>query len=127
MKLDKKVVQRRIDLMAAEGVTFITNAHVGVDVDAHQIKSDNDAVIVATGATWPRDLKLANREVDGIHFAMDFLQPNTKSLLDSELEDGKFISARGKDVIVIGGGDTGNDCIGTSVRHGAKSIVNFEL
>lgn len=127
MKLDKNVVQRRVDLMAAEGVNFVTGAHVGVDVDANQIKADNDAVIVATGATWPRDLKLANRDVDGIHFAMDFLQPNTKSLLDSQLDDGKFISARGKDVIVIGGGDTGNDCIGTSVRHGAKSVVNFEL
>lgn len=127
MKLDKKVVQRRVDLMAAEGVSFITNAHVGVNADALQIKSDNDAVIVATGATWPRDLKLPNREVDGIHFAMDFLTPNTKSLLDSEHADNAFISAKGKDVIVIGGGDTGNDCIGTSVRHGAKSVTNFEL
>lgn len=79
------------------------------------------------GATWPRDLKLPNREVDGINFAMDFLHPNTKSLLDTEHEDARFISARGKDVIVIGGGDTGNDCIGTSVRHGARSVVNFEL
>jgi len=127
MKLDKKIVQRRVDLMAAEGINFITNAHVGVNTDAVQIKEDNDAVIVATGATWPRDLKLPNREVDGIHFAMDFLQPNTKSLLDSELEDGNYISAKGKDVIVIGGGDTGNDCIGTSARHGAASVVNFEL
>jgi glutamate synthase (NADPH/NADH) len=127
MKLDKSVVQRRVDLMAAEGVNFVTGANVGVTVDAAQIKEDHDAVIVATGATWPRDLKLAHREADGIHFAMDFLQPNTASLLDSEHTDGKFISARGKDVIVIGGGDTGNDCIGTAMRHGAKSVVNFEL
>ncbi|KAK4688846.1 glutamate synthase (NADH), partial [Tremellales sp. Uapishka_1] len=127
MKLDKAVVQRRVDLMAAEGINFITNAHVGINTDALQIKSENDAVIVATGATWPRDLKLPNREVDGIHFAMDFLQPNTKSLLDSKLEDGNYLSAKGKDVIVIGGGDTGNDCIGTSMRHGAKSVTNFEL
>lgn len=127
MKLDKGVVQRRVDLMADEGVKFITNANVGVDVDAAEIKESNDAVIVATGATWPRDLKLPNRETDGIHFAMDFLHPNTKSLVDSNLEDGNYISAKGKDVIVIGGGDTGNDCIGTSVRHGAKSVVNFEL
>ena len=127
MKLDKQVVQRRVDLMAAEGITFVTGAHVGVNTDAAQIKSDNDAVIVATGATWPRDLKLPNREVDGIHFAMDFLTPNTKSLLDSQHADESYISARGKDVIVIGGGDTGNDCIGTSVRHGAKSVTNFEL
>jgi glutamate synthase (NADPH/NADH) len=127
MKLDKAIVQRRVDLMAAEGINFINNAHVGVNVDAAEIKSQNDAVIVATGATWPRDLKLPNRETDGIHFAMDFLHPNTKSLVDSNLEDGNYLSAKGKDVIVIGGGDTGNDCIGTSVRHGAKSIVNFEL
>ena len=127
MKLDKAVVQRRTDLMSAEGVHFVTGAHVGINTDAHQIRSENDAVIVATGATWPRDLKLPNRDTDGIHFAMDFLHPNTKSLLDSQHEDGSFISARGKDVIVIGGGDTGNDCIGTSVRHGAKSVTNFEL
>ena len=113
--------------MAAEGITFITGAHVGVNTDAAEIKSSNDAVIVATGATWPRDLKLPNRDVDGIHFAMDFLTPNTKSMLDSEHADSAYISAKGKDVIVIGGGDTGNDCIGTSVRHGAKSVTNFEL
>ncbi|AFR97354.2 glutamate synthase (NADPH/NADH) [Cryptococcus neoformans C23] len=128
MKLDKDVVQRRVDLMAAEGVTFITNAHVGVDsqYDPLNIKAENDAVIVATGATWPRDLKLPHREVDGIHFAMDFLTPNTKVKAFGDDAPG-FISAQGKDVIVIGGGDTGNDCIGTSMRHGAKSIVNFEL
>ena len=127
MKLDKAVVQRRVDLMAAEGVKFITGAHVGVNTDAAQIKEENDAVVVATGATWPRDLKLPHREADGILFAMDFLQPNTKSLLDSNHEDETYISAKGKDVIVIGGGDTGNDCIGTSVRQGAKSVTNFEL
>lgn len=84
-------------------------------------------MIVCTGATWPRDLRLPNRDADGIHFAMEFLQANTKSLLDSELQDGSYISAKGKHVIVIGGGDTGNDCIGTSMRHGAKSVTNFEL
>ncbi|KIR41148.1 glutamate synthase (NADPH/NADH) [Cryptococcus deuterogattii 99/473] len=128
MKLDKDVVQRRVDLMAAEGVTFVTDAHVGIDpqYDPLNIKAENDAVIVATGATWPRDLKLPHREVDGIHFAMDFLTPNTKvKAFGDDVPD--FISAQGKDVIVIGGGDTGNDCIGTSMRHGAKSIVNFEL
>ncbi|KDQ60668.1 hypothetical protein JAAARDRAFT_190827 [Jaapia argillacea MUCL 33604] len=127
MKLDKAVVQRRLDLMAAEGVTFVPNAHIGVDVDAAQIRAENDAVVVCTGATWPRDLKLPNREADGIHFAMEYLQLNTQSLLDSEHGDGNYISAKGKDVIVIGGGDTGNDCIGTSMRHGAKSVTNFEL
>ncbi|OZJ06321.1 putative glutamate synthase [NADPH] [Bifiguratus adelaidae] len=127
MKLDKKIVQRRIDLLAAEGVTFVPNSHVGVDIDANAIREKNDAMIVATGATWPRDLKIPGRELNGIHFAMEFLQANTKSLLDSELTDGKYLSAKDKNVIVIGGGDTGNDCIGTSVRHGAKSVVNFEL
>lgn len=114
MKLDKKVVQRRVDLMADEGVKFVTNAHVGVDVDAAEVRSQNDAVVVATGATWPRDLKLPGREANGIVFAMDFLHPNTKSLLDSDLQDGNYISAKGKDVIVCGGGDTGNDALGTS-------------
>ncbi|KAJ7702309.1 NADPH-dependent glutamate synthase [Mycena rosella] len=127
MKLEKTVVQRRIDLMAAEGVTFVPGANVGVDVDASQLRSENDAVVVCTGATWPRDLKIPNRDVAGIHFAMEFLQMNTKSLLDSELQNGNYINAKGKDVIVIGGGDTGNDCIGTSMRHGAKSVTNFEL
>ena len=113
----------RIDVLRR----FVPNAHVGVNVDANQLRKDNDAVIVATGATWPRDLKIANRSLDGIHFAMEFLQLNTKSLLDSNLEDNKYLSAKGKKVIVIGGGDTGNDCIGTSLRHGATSVVNFEL
>jgi len=127
MKLDKEVVQRRLDLMAAEGVTFVPNAHVGEGVDASTLKQDYDAVVICTGATWPRDLKIPNREAAGIHFAMEFLQLNTRSLLDSELQNGSYINAKGKDVIVIGGGDTGNDCIGTSMRHGAKSVTNFEL
>ncbi|KAF9532316.1 NADPH-dependent glutamate synthase [Crepidotus variabilis] len=127
MKLDKSIVQRRIDLMAAEGITFVPNSHVGVDVDAEELQEENDAVVICTGATWPRDLKIPNRDADGIHFAMEFLQLNTKSLLDSEHSTDSYINAKGKDVIVIGGGDTGNDCIGTSMRHGAKSVVNFEL
>ncbi|KAG2219792.1 hypothetical protein INT45_008883 [Circinella minor] len=127
MKLDKKIVQRRIDLLAAEGITFVPNSHVGIDIDANTLRNDNDALIVATGATWPRDLKIPGREANGIHFAMEFLQANTKSLLDSNLEDGHYLSAKDKHVVVIGGGDTGNDCIGTSLRHGCKSVVNFEL
>ncbi|CAG8678545.1 7432_t:CDS:2, partial [Dentiscutata heterogama] len=127
MKLDKKVVQRRIDLLAAEGIKFVANAHVGVDVDATKVKLENDALIVATGATWPRDLSIPNRNLDGIHFAMEYLQLNTQSLLDSNLQNNKYIDAKDKHVIVIGGGDTGCDCIGTALRHGAKSIVNFEL
>lgn len=127
MKLDKKFVDRRVNLLAAEGITFVPNAHVGVDVDINEIREKNDVVIVATGATWPRDLKIPGREANGIHFAMEFLQANTKSLLDSGLKDGHYLSAKDKNVIVIGGGDTGNDCIGTSVRHGCKSVINFEL
>ncbi|RCI03903.1 glutamate synthase [NADH] [Rhizopus stolonifer] len=127
MKLDKKIVQRRIDLLAAEGITFVPNAHVGVNIDANTIREQNDALILATGATWPRDLKIPGRDTDGIHFAMDFLQANTKSLLDSGLKDGHYLSAKDKNVVVIGGGDTGNDCIGTSIRHGCKSVINFEL
>ncbi|KAI9209677.1 uncharacterized protein BJ171DRAFT_436843 [Polychytrium aggregatum] len=127
MKLDKKIVQRRVDLLAAEGVNFVTGAHVGKDVDALTIQSENDAILLATGATWPRDLPIPGRNLNGIHFAMEFLQKNTKSLLDSELTDGTYLSAKGKKVVVIGGGDTGTDCIATSLRHGATSIVNFEL
>ncbi|KAJ9100737.1 glutamate synthase [NADH] [Naganishia cerealis] len=127
MKLDKKIVQRRIDLLAQEGINFVTNAHVGTELDARDLKEQNDALVISTGATWPRDLRVPGREANGVHFAMDFLQKNTKSLQDSGLNDGNYINAKGKDVIVIGGGDTGNDCIGTSMRHGAKSIVNFEL
>ena len=127
MKLDKKIVNRRIALLEAEGIKFVPNSHVGVDVDANTIRDNNDALIIATGATWPRDLQVPGRDADGIHYAMEFLQANTKSLLDSNLRDNNYLSAKDKDVIVIGGGDTGNDCIGTSIRHGCKSVTNFEL
>lgn len=125
MKLDKKIVQRRVDLMAQEGINFVTNAHIGTEIDARDLKEQNDALVICTGATWPRDLRVPGRDANGIHFAMDFLQKNTKSLQDSGLTDGNYINARGASCVVIGGGDTGNDCIGTAVRHGAKSIVNF--
>src|SRR5690606_12758136 len=111
----------------AEGVKFVVNAQVGVDVKLDQLRADADAVILATGATKPRDLPIEGRGLEGVHFAMDFLRPNTRSLLDSKLADGKYIDAKGKRVVVIGGGDTGNDCIGTSLRHGCTSLVNFEL
>ena len=127
MKLDKQIVQRRIDLMAAEGIEFITGAHVGVDVDINGLREDCDAVLLACGSTHPRDLRVPGRELKGVHFAVPFLHANTKSWLDSNLEDGEYISAKDKHVIVIGGGDTGNDCLGTSMRHGCKSLVNFEL
>lgn len=127
MKLDKGVVQRRVDLLAAEGVKFVTGVDVGKTLDPKQLVSEHDAVLLATGATKPRDLPIPGRELRGVHFAMDFLRANTKSLLDSQHADGQFISAKGKKVVVIGGGDTGTDCIATSLRHGCSQLVNFEL
>ncbi|MGE5220038.1 MAG: glutamate synthase subunit beta [Chloroflexota bacterium] len=127
MKLDKKIVQRRIDFMAQEGVRFVTNAHVGVDLPAAQLKDDFDAVVICTGATKPRDLPIPGRELKGIYMAMDFLRANTKSLLDSQHRDSNFISAKDKHVIVVGGGDTGTDCVGTAMRHGCKSLTQVEI
>jgi glutamate synthase (NADPH) small chain len=127
MKLDKKIVQRRIDLMAEEGIKFVTKAHVGVDVSAAELKNDFNAVVVCTGATKPRDLPIPGRELKGIYMAMEFLRANTKSLLDSGHEDGAFISGKDKHVIVIGGGDTGTDCVGTAMRHGCKSLIQLEI
>ena len=109
MKLDKHVVDRRVRLMADEGVKFVTSTEVGRDIDATALRAQNDAVVFATGATWPRDLKIPGREADGVHFAMEFLSSTTKSLLDTQLAEGTYLNARGKNVIVIGGGDTGND------------------
>ena len=127
MKLDKDVVERRLQLMRDEGVEFVVNADVGKNVDVKELVNNNDALLLATGATLARDLPIPGREAKGVHMAMEFLTANTKSLLDSNLEDGNYISAKDKNVIVIGGGDTGTDCIGTSLRHGCKSLVNFEL
>ena len=128
MKLDKqKVVQRRIDLMVAEGITFVTSTEIGKDIPAQQLVDEFDAVVLCGGATKPRDLPIEGRELKGVHYAMEFLKANTKSLLDSSHEDGNYINADGKDVIVIGGGDTGTDCVGTSLRHGCNSITQFEI
>ncbi len=127
MKLDKGVVERRVQLMRDAGIRFETNADVGRNIDPAELIEQNDAVLMATGATLARDLPIPGREAKGVHLAMEFLTANTKSLLDSGLEDGGYISAKDKNVIVIGGGDTGTDCIGTSLRHGCKSLVNFEL
>jgi glutamate synthase (NADPH) small chain len=127
MKLDKRLVDRRVKLMEAEGVTFITNCEVGSSYPASQLRSEFNAVVLCGGATQPRDLPIEGRHLQGIHFAMEFLHKNTKSLLDSNLADGAYISAKGKDVIVIGGGDTGTDCVGTSMRHGCRSLIQFEI
>lgn len=125
--LDKKVVQRRIDLMAAEGVTFVTKTEIGKDKPAGDLKKKFDAVVLCGGATKPRDLPVEGRTLGGVHFAVPFLSANTKSLLDSRLKDGIYTSARGKDVLVLGGGDTGTDCVATALRHGCRSVVQFEI
>ncbi len=127
MKLDKSIVQRRVDLLAAEGVTFVTKAEVGKSLPADTLLKEFDATALCIGATKPRDLPVEGRSLKGVHFAMEFLLKNTKSLLDSRHQDGAFLSAKGKDVIVIGGGDTGTDCVGTAMRHGCRSLVQFEI
>ncbi len=126
MKLDKSVVQRRVDLMKKEGIVFQTNTEVGKNYAANKLMKEFDAVVIATGATKPRDLPIEGRHFNGIHFAMEFLHRNTKSLLDGK-DASDFISAKGKDVMVIGGGDTGTDCVGTSMRHGCNSLVQLEI
>jgi glutamate synthase (NADPH/NADH) small chain len=127
MKLDKQIVQRRVDLMAAEGVKFVTNSEIGVDLPAAKLKNEFDAMVLCTGATKARDLPIPGRELKGIYMAMEFLRANTKSFLDSQHKDGNFISAKDKHVIVVGGGDTGTDCVGTSMRHGCKSLTQLEI
>jgi glutamate synthase (NADPH/NADH) small chain len=127
MKLDKtEVVLRRLALLEKEGVQFVCNTEVGKNYPAEKLLKEFDAVILATGATKPRDLPIPGRELKGIYFAMDFLTANTKSILDQH-KNGSFIDAAGKDVVVIGGGDTGTDCVGTSIRHGCKSLVQVEI
>ena len=127
MKLEKQIIDRKIAIMEEEGVTFETCSNVGKDIKASEILKDFDRVILACGASNPRDIKVPGREANGIHFAVDFLKSTTKSLLDCNLREGTFISAKGKNVMVIGGGDTGNDCVGTSIRHGAKSVLQLEM
>ncbi len=123
MKLDKTVVQRRVDLLAKEGVKFVTGCEVGKDLPAEKLRKDFDAVVLCGGATRPRDLMIEGRQFGGIHFAMEFLTGNTKAVLDGQ----EFSLAKGKDVVVIGGGDTGTDCCGTSLRQGCQSLVQLEI
>ena len=156
MKLDKTIVQRRVDVMAASGIAFITNAEVGRDFPIESLRQEFDAIVLCTGATHPRDLPTDGRHLQGIHFAVDFLHANTKLLLDEtsnwtsrithhasrithhasritqqspipNLQSPNFVSARDKDVIIIGGGDTGTDCVATALRHGCRSLVQFEI
>ncbi|UVI27653.1 glutamate synthase subunit beta [Paenibacillus spongiae] len=125
MKLDKKVVQRRVDLLEAEGIEFITNTEIGTDVKAEQLVSDYDAVVLCGGSTKAREVEIEGRQLGGIHLAMDYLNSSIKSYLDSDMTDGNYISAKDKNVIVIGGGDTGTDCVATALRHGCKSVTQF--
>ncbi len=127
MKLEKSVVERRLELMRAEGVEFKTGVDVGRDFPAGGLEAVYDAVILCCGAREPRDLKVPGRDCGGVHFAVDFLTSTTKSLLDSGLKPGTFISAKGKNVVVVGGGDTGNDCVGTALRHGCASVTQLEM
>ena len=129
MKLDKSILDMRIEIMEKEGIVFHTNTDIGApnSPSLENLINENDSVLLTTGATKPRDLAIPGRDGDGVHFAMEFLGKNTKSLLDSKLKNNNFISAKGKNVIVIGGGDTGNDCLGTSLRHQCKSLLNFEI
>jgi glutamate synthase (NADPH/NADH) small chain len=124
-KLEKEIVQRRVDLLAAEGIEFVTNTNVGVDVDARELRSEYDAILLACGALRHRDLDIPGRRLEGVHYAMPYLAGVTKSLLDSGFADGRFIDARDRDVIVIGGGDTGADCIATALRQGCRSLLNI--
>ncbi|MEZ3428209.1 MAG: glutamate synthase subunit beta [Lachnospiraceae bacterium] len=127
MKLEKRIVERKIKVMEAEGVVFVTNTDVGRDIKPAKLLKEYDRVILACGASNPRDIGAPGREAKGIYFAVDFLKANTKSLLDSGLSDGCYIDAKGKNVVIIGGGDTGNDCVGTVIRHGCKSVTQIEM
>ncbi|KPL58671.1 glutamate synthase subunit beta [Rossellomorea vietnamensis] len=127
MKLPYSVVKRRVDILEEEGIEFVTNTEVGKDYTVENLRENFDAVILCGGAAVHRDIQVDGRDLKGVHYAMEFLHANTKSLLDSNLEDGNYISAEGKNVIVIGGGDTGTDCLATSVRHNCKSLTQFDI
>ena len=127
MKLDKKIVGRRIELMKKQGVEFRTSQNISTKAKADKIRKEFDAVILCCGARKPREILKDTKAADGVYYAVDFLTSTTKSLLDTNLAEGTFISAKGKDVIIVGGGDTGNDCVATAIRHGAKSVTQLEI
>ena len=127
MKLEKHVIDRKIRVMEEEGVKFVTGVDVGKEVKASKLLAEFDRVVLACGASNPRDIKAPGRDAKGIYFAVDFLTANTKSLLDSDFADKKYVDTQGKAVVIIGGGDTGNDCVGTAIRHGAKSVTQIEM
>ncbi|XP_070159139.1 uncharacterized protein [Polyergus mexicanus] len=127
MKLSKEVVQRRVSLLAAEGIIFRTNVDVGKDVTTHTLQEQYDVVLLTTGATWPRDLPIPGRQLEGIHFAVSFLEHWQKKQMGNAMPLDMRLMAKDKDVVIIGGGDTGCDCIATSLRQGAKTITTFEI
>jgi glutamate synthase (NADPH) small chain len=127
MKLEQSVVDRRIQILADEGIEFVTNTEVGKSYPTERLMSEFDAVVLCGGATKPRDLTVEGRDLEGVHFAMDFLTASTKSYLDSQFADGAYISAKGRQVVVIGGGDTGTDCVATAIRHGCASLIQLEI
>ncbi len=127
MKLEKSVVDRKVKIMEEEGVTFLTGMDVGKDVKGEELLKDYHRVVLACGSSNARDIQAPGRDAKGIYFAVDFLKASTKSLLDSGLEDGKYVNTKGKNVVIIGGGDTGNDCVGTAMRHGCKSVTQIEM
>lgn len=129
MKLEKQVIDRKVRIMEEEGITFVTGCNVGMDKKAAELLKEYDRILLCCGASNPRDIKVPGREANGIYFAVDFLKSTTKALWANQmqLKDGEYISAKGKNVMVIGGGDTGNDCVGTSMRHGAKSVLQLEM
>ena len=127
MKLEKQIIDRKINIMKEEGVTFVTGTDIGKDIKASKLLHDFDRVVLACGASNPRDINAPGRDAEGIYFAVDFLKANTRSLLDSNFEDKKYVETKGKNVVIIGGGDTGNDCVGTCIRHGCKSVTQLEM
>ncbi len=127
MKLDKKVVERKIKVMEEEGIRFVPNADIGKNVKADKLLKEFDRVVLACGSADPRDINVPGRDADGIYFAVDFLGRNTKSLLDSGFKDKKYVDTKDRHVIIIGGGDTGNDCVATAIRHGAGSVTQIEM
>jgi glutamate synthase (NADPH/NADH) small chain len=127
MKLEKHIIDRKVEIMKEEGITFVTNTDIGRDGKAAKLLAEYDRVVLCCGASNPRDINAPGRDAQGIYFAVDFLSRNTKSLLDSDLKDNKYVSAKGKNVVIIGGGDTGNDCVGTCMRHGCKSVTQIEM
>ena len=127
MKLEKHIIDRKVKVMEEEGVKFVTNVDIGRDAKSKKLVEGFDRIVLACGASNPRDIKAPGRDAKGIYFAVDFLKGVTKSLLDSKLADGNFVSTKDKHVVIIGGGDTGNDCVGTSIRLGAKSVTQIEM